>query len=295
MKLISVLITTCTLWACIEAQSDLVVHIEEGAIRGTTLTSLRNNRTFYAFLGIPYAEPPIGKLRFKAPQPIRPWTKIRDATEEGNVCPQILPESNEFVGNENCLNLNVYTILNETLKPVLVWFHQGAFLWRSARRKVAAPDFFMEEDVIFVSTNSRLGPQGYLSLQTKEVPGNAAFKDQVLSLKWVQRNIQHFGGDPSKVTIVGESAGGNIVHLLMLSPMSKGQKTTASQLEHHTDDPTIRIPFCPTIDKESPRGEVFFSDTPFNLLSKGLFHKVPFLVGSNSADAIKYEDGKIEL
>lgn len=106
----------------------------------------------------------------------------------------------------------------------MVWIHGGGFIWGSGSEELYGPNFLMTEDIVFVTINYRLGMLGFLSLDDPSVgvPGNAGFKDMVLGLKWVQKNISAFGGDPNNVTIFGESAGGGAVHLLTLSPLAKG-------------------------------------------------------------------------
>lgn len=110
----------------------------------------------------------------------------------------------------------------------MVWIHGGAFTAGSSQTEFYGPDFLVSEDVVVVTINYRLGILGFLSLEdsTLGVPGNAAFKDMVMALKWVQKNITNFMGDPNNVTIFGESAGGAAVHFLMLSPMAKGNQST---------------------------------------------------------------------
>ncbi|KAG5861540.1 hypothetical protein JTB14_015720 [Gonioctena quinquepunctata] len=208
---------------------DCVVEVSEGKLRGCEKTNY-DGELIVAFLGIPYAKPPVGELRFKAPQPPEPWQGIKDATKVGNKCVQIDIESvsHSVSGSEDCLNLNVYTkeIPQGTslLKPVMVWIHGGAFVLGSNDPKSFGPAFLMTKDIVLVVINYRLGFLGFLSLDdpSLDVPGNAALKDQALALKWVQKNIKHFGGDPNNVTIFGESAGGTSVHYHVLSPHSKG-------------------------------------------------------------------------
>lgn len=106
----------------------------------------------------------------------------------------------------------------------MVWIHGGAFIAGSSKTEIYGPEFLVSQDIVLVTINYRLGLLGFLSLEDTSlgVPGNAAFKDMVMALKWVQKNIINFKGDPNNVTIFGESAGGAAVHYLMLSPMSKG-------------------------------------------------------------------------
>lgn len=163
--------------------------------------------TYFAFKGIPYAEPPIGDLRFRAPKPHQGWTGVRDAKNHGNSCP-----SNGFVGilsggDEDCLFLNVYTSSVEGSKGVMVWLHGGGYLLGDGNTFLYGPELFMKENIVVVTLNNRLGALGFLSTEDRHSPGNFALKDVVLALKWVRDNIANFGGDPNKVTLSGQSAG----------------------------------------------------------------------------------------
>ncbi|KAJ9593457.1 hypothetical protein L9F63_014986, partial [Diploptera punctata] len=181
------------------------------------------------FMDIPSAHAcQFGNLRFHA-QPAEHWDGIRDCTKDGNMCPQFIPFSNEFkyVGDEDCLVLNVFTPKLPTESdpsklPVMVWFHGGNFIFGTGNKIAFEADYLIEEDIILVSLNYRLGILGFLSLQDDVVPGNNGLKDQLLALQWVKKNIINFGGDPNQVTIFGESAGGASVHYHLLSPLSKG-------------------------------------------------------------------------
>ncbi|KAG5891746.1 hypothetical protein JTB14_012481 [Gonioctena quinquepunctata] len=207
---------------------DIVVTVEEGKIRGKVQEDY-NGGKFYSFSGIPYAKAPVAELRFKAPLPAEPWTGIKDGTKEGPECPSTDMIFKFYLGKEdNCLNLNVYTKELSTEKekgnPVMVFIHGGAFTKGSNKSVFHGPHYLMTEDIVLVVINYRLGVLGFLSLDdpSLEVPGNAGMKDQVMALKWVQKNIHNFGGDPSNVTIFGNSAGAASVHYLTLSPLSKG-------------------------------------------------------------------------
>ncbi|XP_068622296.1 juvenile hormone esterase-like isoform X2 [Battus philenor] len=199
-----------------------IVRVEQGALQGR-LVSNPPNRAFYSFQGIPYAKPPLGSLRFKAPQPPEPWDEVRDATSEGNVSAQIEPFfQKQFKGDENCLFLNVYTpTLDGELLPVMVHIHGGGFQFGSGSSAMYGGDYLVEKDVVVVTINYRLGPLGFLCLNTPEVPGNAGLKDIIQALRWVKQNIHNFGGNPGNLTISGESCGGVATSLLTASPLSK--------------------------------------------------------------------------
>ncbi|XP_049766326.1 juvenile hormone esterase-like [Schistocerca cancellata] len=199
---------------------DVFVTVETGALRGVVSTS--HNGTLYSkFVGIPFATPPLGDLRFlqgvdHAPTPAASWTGTRDALSYGSRCPQ------KGRGSEDCLYVNVYAPLVNDSSPlaVMVNIHGGGYTTGSSRFR--RPDFFMDKGVLLVTFNYRLGSIGFLSLQNDDIPGNAGLKDQVFTLQWVQHNIAAFGGDPDKVTIFGESTGGSSTSHLFLSPAAKG-------------------------------------------------------------------------
>ncbi|XP_018335762.1 esterase FE4-like isoform X1 [Agrilus planipennis] len=209
---------------------DPTVTIHQGVLRGS-IGQDHAGEKYYSFLGIPYAKPPLGDLRFKAPRPPEGWSGIRNAFEEGDECYSRHPVLRHIVGSEDCLFLNVFTpeLPNNTnktkeLKPVMVWIHGGGFNAGSSKLEFYGPEFLLPEDIVFVSFNYRLGVLGFLALDDPElgVPGNAGLKDMVMALKWVQNNIHFFMGDPNNVTIFGQSAGAAAVHYLVLSPMAKG-------------------------------------------------------------------------
>ncbi|XP_046962306.1 juvenile hormone esterase-like [Vanessa cardui] len=200
-----------------------VTTIEQGKIKGVLCDS--KNGTYYAFKGIPYAKPPLGPLRFKAPQPPESWKGIRDASEHGPVCPQFNERLQSIeTGSEDCLYLNVYSksVRPTSPMPVMVWIHGGAYYTGSGNSDFYGPDFFMKHDVILVTFNYRLEVLGFLCLDNEEVPGNAGLKDQVAALRWVKNNISAFGGDTNNITIFGCSAGAASVSFHLISKMSAG-------------------------------------------------------------------------
>ncbi|KAL3274199.1 hypothetical protein HHI36_015615, partial [Cryptolaemus montrouzieri] len=198
------------------------VDIPLGKIEGF-LEKTINGKIFHAFEGIPYASPPIGKHRFKAPIPPKPWTGIWKANTKYK-CLQYnhfpLLETDPVEGTEDCLYLNVYTPNLTNKLDVIVYIHGGAFIFGSGASY--QPHILLDRDVVYVSMNYRLGPLGFLSTEDDTVPGNNGLKDQILALKWIKENIQFFGGNPNSITITGMSAGGASVHFHTLSPKSKG-------------------------------------------------------------------------
>ncbi|KAH0550403.1 hypothetical protein KQX54_019183 [Cotesia glomerata] len=177
-----------------------------------------------AYLGIPYAEPPLGILRFETPVPwVNNWTKLRDATEDGPMCPQ-LNRFGEFVGDEDCLHLNIFVpeLYSSEKLPVLVFVHGGAFVTGSNNSTLLSPSYLLDRKLILVTVNYRLGILGFLSSGNEASPGNYGIKDVLEALKWIQENIEHFGGDPTSVTLSGQSAGASLAHHLGLSKRTEG-------------------------------------------------------------------------
>ncbi|XP_063708269.1 esterase B1-like [Culicoides brevitarsis] len=210
-----------------------IVSTNSGPVMGISKkTDL--GKEFFSFQHIPYAQPPLGELRFRDPKPVKSWSEVVDCTKEGSAATNIdifLPDGPKLVGSEDCLGLNVFTPDLKPSKPlpVFVWIHGGGFLWGSSSTYFYGPDLVVEKDVIFVSINYRLNIFGFLSLKDPKVgiPGNAGLKDQSMALKWIKENISHFGGDPNNITIAGESAGGASVNYHLISPLSRGLFTRA--------------------------------------------------------------------
>ncbi|CAG4931005.1 unnamed protein product [Colias eurytheme] len=203
----------------------VIVQVKQGRLEGEKLNNVTEDGFYYSFKGIPYAAPPLGKLRFKEPQPPLPWEGVRKATEHGPLCPQLDIFTNKILpGSEDCLFLNVYSpdIKPSKPLPVMLFIHGGGLKSGSGNDDFYGPDFLVQQGVVLVTINYRLEALGFLCLDTKDVPGNTGFKDQVAALKWVNENISQFGGDPHNITIFGESAGGLATALHVLSPLSKG-------------------------------------------------------------------------
>ncbi|KAJ8687537.1 hypothetical protein QAD02_023331 [Eretmocerus hayati] len=203
--------------------ASIVVNARCGRLRGSIEDSFEGYK-YCSFKGIPYAEPPVGQLRFKDPVPLEPWTGEKNATSFGPMCAQTDAITQVSQGDDDCLYLNVYTksIASTKRRPVMVWIHGGAFMFGSGDDMLYGPDYLLRKDIVLVTINYRLGVLGFLNFNDPVAPGNQGLKDQIMALKWVQQNIASFSGDPKNVTIFGESAGGASVHYLALSPLAKG-------------------------------------------------------------------------
>uniref|UniRef100_A0A182Q029 Carboxylic ester hydrolase n=1 Tax=Anopheles farauti TaxID=69004 RepID=A0A182Q029_9DIPT len=207
-----------------------VVTVKQGKVRGVTST-LPNGCQYHYFKGIPYAEPPVGKLRFRPPVALERFRKsVLDCYAERANGVQKDFFSSRVSGTESCLYLNVYsprlpgeadTTRGVPRLPVMVYIHGGGFMSGSGSSFFYNPEYFIQQDVLVVTINYRLGPHGFLYLPAAGIPGNAGLKDQLLALKWVNENIAQFGGNPDNVTLFGESAGSMSAYLHYLSPNSR--------------------------------------------------------------------------
>ncbi|MCC7375104.1 MAG: carboxylesterase family protein [Verrucomicrobiales bacterium] len=197
------------------------IRVEHGLIQGATEDGLS------VYRGIPFAAPPVGALRWRAPQPAAPWEGVRKTV-------QFAPDPYQGDGkghvSEDCLYLNVWTPAKsaDDRIPVLVWIYGGGFSFGSTSTPTHNGEHLARKGVVLVSINYRVGPLGFLAHpelsaeSTRQVSGNYGLLDLIAGLQWVQRNIAAFGGDPGKVTIFGESAGGIAVSMLCASPQAKG-------------------------------------------------------------------------
>ncbi len=205
------------------------VTIDTGTIEGLDTAGVM------VFRGIPYAAPPVGELRWKPPQPAQPWDGVRPAQQLGRNCIQHQPYSDidPFAAgvSEDCLFLNVWTGSLDTRaprRPVMVWIHGGGFFAGFGGEERHNGARLAQKGAVVVTLNFRLGPFGFLahpalaSESRHHAAGNYGLLDQIAALQWVKRNIARFGGDPSRVTIFGESAGGFSVGSLIASPLAKG-------------------------------------------------------------------------
>lgn len=230
-----------TLWCILSRCDGILVTTKYGDVLGSTRHLQQAHGSITAvdrFLGIPYARPPIGSLRFKATLSPRPWKpEIYNATFYRNVCLQkrydyflnsireVWPQfSWEDNSSEDCLYLNVFAPENNSSisYPVMIFIHGGSYILGTSARPQTPGDVLPLWGVVLVTIQYRLGPFGFMTSGDSAAPGNFGMLDQVMAMEWVKENIGGFGGDPDKVTIFGVSAGGSSVGLHLLSPLSKG-------------------------------------------------------------------------
>lgn len=203
--------------AVVSKAQQTTLHIPDGYIKG-----VREAHCF-VFKGIPYAAAPLGILRFKAPQPVARWTDTLDGTAFGVVAPQ----GSHPLSDGNCLTLNIYSadLRPAKLQPVIVWIHGGGMTGGSGK-DMDGHAFSDRDGIVAVTLNYRLGALGFLELRDLgkdyAASGNNGVLDCLAALRWIKNNIHHFGGDPQKVTVMGESAGAKLVSALLATPLSRG-------------------------------------------------------------------------
>ncbi|EDW03105.1 juvenile hormone esterase [Drosophila grimshawi] len=310
--LLLVVLPSCSLEE-IPSDSETLVSTSLGSIQGSTMKSF-SGLTINAFRGVPYAEPPVGELRFQAPKPVRAWApETLKATSDSLICPQT---GVTLFMSEDCLKLNVYSKNLTGSLPVIVYIHGGANVLGSGHSLYeAGPQYLLEHDVVLVTFNYRLGALGFLG------GSNNAYLDQVMALEWVHFHISKFGGNPDEVTLLGLSAGAMAVSLHLVSPLSaslfhrailmSGSATNHFSIHNEFWSQLLaRQVGCPLYDKydmtECLRNVtwqrivevcatweqykfvnmkwnyeidgIFLTQHPSVLIDKGLFNRVPLLV-----------------
>ncbi|HEV2530191.1 carboxylesterase/lipase family protein [Phenylobacterium sp.] len=309
------------------AQSLAGIDTVRTRVDGGVLLGIAHD-TGNAFRNIPYAAPPVGPLRWRPPQPARPWTGERPAVFPGVSCPQPMnPDNSPNSGgangptSEDCLQLNVFAPKKAKAAPVMVWIHGGGH--RTGAGWVYDGLNFARDGVVVVTINYRLGALGYFAhpALTKAAPrgepvANYGLMDQIAALKWVQRNIATFGGDPKNVTVFGESAGGMSTLALLATPSARGlyqkaivesgagwfEPTTLAAEEKKGAGALAAAGIAPgsaaaelrslPVEKLVPvsmnygpiTDGVLMKETPSQALADGHFDDVPLIIGSNSGE-----------
>ncbi|MFX1480582.1 MAG: carboxylesterase/lipase family protein [Promethearchaeota archaeon] len=199
-------------------EKEIIIETKTGKVKGYERDGIKK------FKGIPYAEPPVGNLRFSSPILKKPWSGVLDCTKFGPMVPQresfFTPQPPPLQDEEKCLTLNIWTPgLDDTKRPVLFWIHGGGFSFGSGSL-TNGTNLAKFGNVVIISINYRLGIFGYIFIQDELA--NLGQLDQITALQWIRDNVTFFGGDPNNVTIFGESAGGVAVSSLMAMPAAKG-------------------------------------------------------------------------
>ncbi|XP_035317401.1 acylcarnitine hydrolase-like isoform X2 [Cricetulus griseus] len=218
------------------SEASPIRNTHTGQVGGSLIQLSDTKVGVHSFLGIPFAKPPVGPLRFAPPEAPEPWSGVRDGTSHPAMCLQNLEMMNgeglkdmkltlpPLTMSEDCLHLNIYAPAHAhegSNLPVMVWIHGGALVGGMASITDGSI-LAATEDVVVVNIQYRVGVLGFFSTGDQHARGNWGYLDQVAALRWVQQNIAHFGGNPDQVTIFGESAGGTSVSTHVVSPMSKG-------------------------------------------------------------------------
>ncbi|KAM9756439.1 liver carboxylesterase-like isoform 3-T3 [Dama dama] len=316
LALVLTSLSSFTAWAGL-APSPPIVDTAQGRVLGKHVSLKGFAQPVAVFLGVPFAKPPLGSLRFAPPQPAEPWIFVKNTTSYPPMCSQdpvgaqllsdLFTNRKENISltfSEDCLYLNIYTPADLTKRsrlPVMVWIHGGALMVGGASTYDGLA-LSAHENVVVVTIQYRLGIWGFFSTGDEHSRGNWGHLDQVAALRWVQENIANFGGDPGSVTIFGESAGGESVSVLQIAAFAGCKTTTSAVLVHclrqKTEDElmevTLKMKFF-TLDlhgdpRESHRflptmvDGMLLPKTPEEMLAEKNFNNVPYIVGINKQE-----------
>jgi len=242
---------------CVPAMAQ-TARINTGLLQGTT------EGAALVFRGIPFAAPPVGPLRWRAPRPAAPWIGMRPATAFGPPCPQAgSPAAPPISASEDCLTLTVWRPAGHGRYPVLLWLYGGGFISGDSANPLTDGAKLAERGVVVVAANYRFGALGYVAhpalsaASPDHVSGNYGLLDQIAALKWIKANISAFDGDPQRVTVGGQSAGGIGVDMLMTAPAAAGMFQRAIV---QSAPITGLVPPLPTLTEAQAFGERFAAD-----------------------------------
>jgi para-nitrobenzyl esterase len=269
-----------------EAAEALRAHVQGGVLVGTADGGVE------IFKGIPYAAPPTGPLRFALPQPVAPWSGERAAAAFGSSCPQKEPVRNVTPGSpgaqisENCLTLNVWAPQAAAKAPVMVWIHGGGNEAGSSAVKYYDGEAFARDGIVLVSLNYRLGRLGF---EPHNGEANFGLWDQVAALQWVKKNIAVFGGDPTNVTVFGESAGGQDTLALMTTGAARGLFEKAIvQSGGGGWEPSPKIAQHESADHVGDWGVIvdghLLKESVLSAFAGGRAVHIPLIIGTNSEE-----------
>ncbi|CAG2167098.1 unnamed protein product [Oppiella nova] len=270
------------------------VSVEKGVIVGNTRPTV-DGKQVNEFLGIPYAKPPKGDLRFRKPVPTDSWSQPLVADKWPNPChqpPLLVPFMQNKNLSEDCLYLNIWSpfskVRSAQLKPVMFYAYGGGLtIGSSSELHYRGEVLATRGDLIVVNFNYRLNGFGFLYTGTDDVPGNMGLWDQALALEWVHKNIKNFGGDPDKITIFGESAGSTTTSALILSPITRNLFKNAIMMSGSADPPTRPLSGLGSGIRQVSyfvADGAFLPKRPHEMLESGDFHKELNLMIGNCED-----------
>lgn len=204
----------------------LEVNLKQGILLGKIEKTLYKKQDYFSFRGVPFAKSPTGELRFQAPKQHPGWDGVLEAFENKPTCMQLntrgrLREPIGVSGSEDCLYINIYTPNTAGTAPVIIFDYNDNFRTWFNGTDTYSPDFFIEEGVIVATIGNRLGVFGYLTTEDQIIPGNNGLRDFILGLEWIKNNIEQFGGDPSRITLMGSRGGAAIADILLYSQKAK--------------------------------------------------------------------------
>ncbi|XP_028640293.1 carboxylesterase 1C-like, partial [Grammomys surdaster] len=283
-----------------------VVNTTQGKVLGKYISIEGFERPVAVFLGVPFAKPPLGSLRFAPPEPVEPWSFVKDATSYPPMCSQeaslgqllsdvfnTKKESIPLEFSEDCLYLNIYSPAESTENnqlPVMVWIHGGGLMLGGASTYDGLA-LSAHENVVVVTIQYRLGIFGLFSTGDEHSRGNWAHLDQLAALRWVQDNIANFGGNPDSVTIFGESAGGASVSVLIIVSISGCDDTSSAAIvqclreksEHEILEITAQL-IQHNISLFTVIDGVVLPKAPEEILAEKSFNTVSYIVGFNKQE-----------